>query len=58
MDIAILLVRHLRKGGSELAIEAGQGSMDFIATVRSGLIVFPHPVDPSTKVGTFINPMI
>lgn len=50
MDIAILLVRHLRKGGSDTAIEAGQGSMDFIATVRSGLIVFPHPADPNTKV--------
>jgi len=50
MDIAILLVRHLRKGGSAFAIEAGQGSMDFIAAVRSGLIVFPHRLDPDTKV--------
>lgn len=50
MDIAILLVRHLRKGGSAFAIEAGQGSMDFIAAVRSGLIVFPHRLDPNTKV--------
>lgn len=50
MDIAIVLVRHLRKGGSAFAIEAGQGSMDFIATVRSGLIVFSHPADPTTKV--------
>lgn len=50
MDIAILLVRHLRKGGSAFAIEAGQGSMDFIAAVRSGLIVFSHRLDPNTKV--------
>lgn len=50
MDIAVLLVRHLRKGGSETAIEAGQGSMDFIAAVRSGLMVFGHPADPGTKV--------
>lgn len=50
MDLAILLVRHLRKGGSDTAIEAGQGSMDFIATVRSGLMVFGHPADPDTKV--------
>lgn len=50
LNISILLVRHLRKGGSDLAIEAGQGSMDFIAAVRSGLIVFPHPVDPNTRV--------
>jgi len=50
MDIAILLVRHLRKGGSAFAIEAGQGSMDFIAAVRSGLIVFSHPADQNTKV--------
>mgnify|MGYP002777827207 CR=1 FL=1 len=50
MNIAILLVRHLRKGGSAFAIEAGQGSMDFIAAVRSGLIVFPHRSDPNTKV--------
>lgn len=50
MNIAIVIVRHLRKGGSDLAIEAGQGSMDFIAAVRSGLIVFGHPTDPSTRV--------
>ncbi|WP_301750081.1 AAA family ATPase [uncultured Erythrobacter sp.] len=50
LNIAILIVRHLRKGSGDLAIEAGQGSMDFIAAVRSGLIVFPHPVDPSTRV--------
>ncbi|WP_082701599.1 AAA family ATPase [Novosphingobium sp. FSW06-99] len=50
MNIAILLVRHLRKGGSAFAIEAGQGSIDFIAAVRSGLIVFPHRIDPNTKV--------
>ena len=50
MDIAILLVRHLRKGGADTAIEAGQGSMDFIASVRSSLMVFPHKVDPETKV--------
>lgn len=50
LDIAILIVRHLRKGGSDTAIEAGQGSMDFIAAVRSGLMIFRHPVDDQTRV--------
>jgi len=50
LNIAILIVRHLRKGGSDTAIEAGQGSMDFIAAVRSGLMIFRHPIDDQTRV--------
>lgn len=50
LNIAILIVRHLRKGGSDVAVEAGQGSMDFIASVRSGLMVFRHPADDQTRV--------
>ena len=50
LDISILIVRHLRKGGSDTAIEAGQGSMDFIAAVRSGLMIVRHPVDNQTRV--------
>jgi hypothetical protein len=50
LNISILVVRHMRKGASDSAIQAGQGSMDFIASVRSGLVVIGHPVDPETRV--------
>ena len=50
MDVTILVVRHLRKASSESAIHRGQGSMDFIASVRSGLMVVEHPADPGTRV--------
>ena len=50
LNIAILVVRHMRKAASDSAIQMGQGSMDFIASVRSGLIVVGHPNDPDTRV--------
>jgi hypothetical protein len=50
MNVAILVVRHLRKASSDSAIQRGQGSMDFIASVRSGLLVVEHPSDPDTRV--------
>jgi hypothetical protein len=50
LNISILVVRHMRKASAESAIQAGQGSMDFIASVRSGLVVIGHPVDPETRV--------
>jgi hypothetical protein len=50
LNIAILVVRHLRKASTESAIQRGQGSMDFIASVRSGLVVLEHPNDPETRV--------
>lgn len=52
MNIAILVVRHLRKASTDSAIQRGQGSMDFIASVRSGLAVLAHPNDPDTRVFT------
>jgi hypothetical protein len=50
LNIAILVVRHLRKASTDSAIQRGQGSMDFIASVRSGLAVLEHPNDPDTRV--------
>lgn len=50
LDVTILVVRHLRKASSESAIHRGQGSMDFIASVRSGLMVVEHTADPGTRV--------
>jgi hypothetical protein len=50
LNVAILVVRHLRKASSDSAIQRGQGSMDFIASVRSGLLVVEHPTDPDTRV--------
>jgi hypothetical protein len=50
LDMSILVVRHMRKAATDSAIQAGQGSMDFIASVRSGLVVMKHPVDPETRV--------
>ena len=38
-DISILAVRHLRKSESSKAIYRGQGSIDFIASARSVLLV-------------------
>lgn len=52
LNIAILVVRHLRKASTDSAIQRGQGSMDFIASVRSGLAVLEHPNDPDTRVFT------
>jgi putative DNA primase/helicase len=49
-NISIVLVRHLKKGGADSAIEAGQGSMDFIATVRSGMMIFQHPTEEGVKI--------
>jgi hypothetical protein len=47
--VAILLLRHLAKGGSEKAIYRGLGSIDFTAASRSTLALEEHPHDP-TKV--------
>ena len=39
---AVLLVRHLTKGGGQQALYRGLGSIGIIATVRSGLLVAPR----------------
>lgn len=42
-DIAIVLVRHLRKARAETAMHQGIGSIALSARVRSGLILGIHP---------------
>jgi AAA domain len=49
-DCAILLVRHLRKTGSILAVHRGQGSMGIIAAARTGWLAARHPEDPTLGV--------
>ena len=49
-DCAILLVRHLRKTGSILAVHRGQGSMGIIAAARTGWLAARHPEDPTLSV--------
>lgn len=45
--VAILTLRHLRKGGSDKAIYRGQGSIDFTAAARSVLLAGKDPEDPT-----------
>ncbi|HXD87058.1 MAG TPA: AAA family ATPase, partial [Urbifossiella sp.] len=51
-DCAILMIRHLRKAASRMAIHRGSGSIGFIASVRSGLLAGRHPSDPEQWVLT------
>ena len=44
--VAIVLVRHLTKGGKEKAIYRGLGSIDLTAAVRSVLAIGRNPKDP------------
>lgn len=48
-DTAILIVRHLRKARADHAMHQGIGSISISARVRSGLILAPHPDDPSKR---------
>ena len=48
-NVAICVVRHLAKGRTK-AIYAGLGSIDFIAAVRSALLVGFDPSDEKTRV--------
>lgn len=45
--VAILLVRHLTKGGKDKAIYRGIGSIDLTAAVRSVLAIGRNPKDPN-----------
>jgi len=47
---AILIVRHLNKGGSENPLYRGSGSIGMIATVRTGLLVIQHPSDENKRL--------
>jgi hypothetical protein len=43
LDLAILIVRHLRKSGASNPLYAGLGSIGIIGAVRSGLVVLEDP---------------
>jgi hypothetical protein len=45
--VAIVLVRHLTKGGKEKAIYRGLGSIDLTAAVRSCLAIGRNPQEPN-----------
>jgi hypothetical protein len=47
---AVLVVRHLNKGASSLAMYRGGGSIGIIAAARSGLIVGRDPSDDGKRV--------
>lgn len=47
--VAILAVRHLNKMGGSNPLYRGGGSIGFIASARSGLLVAPDPDDPDGK---------
>jgi len=51
-ELAVLLVRHLRKSGSSNAAYRGAGSIGIIAAARSALMVGPDPAttDPHRRV--------
>ncbi|HJT59859.1 MAG TPA: AAA family ATPase [Ktedonobacteraceae bacterium] len=49
-NCAILIVRHLNKGGSENPLYRGSGSIGIIATVRTGLLVVQHPFDENKRL--------
>ena len=42
-DLAVLIVRHLRKSGASNPLYAGLGSIGVIGAVRSGLVVLDDP---------------
>lgn len=46
-QVAIVLVRHLTKGGKDKAIYRGIGSIDLTAAVRSVLAIGRNPKDPN-----------
>lgn len=50
LNIAILVVRHLRKSAAADAIYKGLGSADFMAGVRSGVIVAKNPRNNAQKI--------
>ncbi len=47
---AVVLVRHLNKRASAPALHRGTGSTGIIAAARAGLLVAPHPLDPSLRI--------
>jgi hypothetical protein len=50
LDIAVLMVRHLRKATGGDAVTAGGGSIAFTALARTTLLVTQDPEDPERRV--------
>jgi hypothetical protein len=46
---AVVVVRHLNKGNGSKAIYRGQGSIDFLASVRSAFLAVTNPDDPGER---------
>src|SRR5207244_2426904 len=49
-DCAILIIRHLNKGGSDNLLYRGAGSIGIIAAARIGLIVAQDPDDQDKRI--------
>jgi DNA repair protein RadA/Sms len=49
-DLAVVLVRHLNKGGSRQALYRGSGSIAIVGATRSALLVGTDPEDPHMRV--------
>jgi RecA-family ATPase len=49
-NAAILFIRHLRKLGSERAVQRGAGTMDIIGQARCGIVIARHPEDDDVRV--------
>ena len=48
-DCAIVVVRHLTKGGQDSPIYRGTGSIDFVGACRSAILVGSSPLDESQR---------
>ncbi len=49
-NVAIVMVRHLNKGGGRHSLYRGSGSIGIIAATRSGLMIGRSPDDPNLRV--------
>lgn len=49
-NAAIVMVRHLNKGGGRHSLYRGSGSIGIIAATRSGLMIGKSPDDPNLRV--------
>ncbi|WDI43706.1 DUF5131 family protein [Bremerella sp. P1] len=49
-NVAIIMVRHLNKGGGKQSLYRGVGSIGLIAATRSGFLVGHAPDDPDMRV--------
>jgi hypothetical protein len=46
---AVVVVRHLNKGNGSKALYRGQGSIDFVASVRSAFVAVTNPENPDER---------